>query len=186
MLDVRATIRDGAMARWECMEIRTARPDDYDRIGQLTVDAYRDINPHAMGGDYDQELRDVSARVRDCVVLVAVDDGDVVGSVTYVPGPNTSMSEFDDADAAGIRMLAVAVDRQGAGAGSALTQACLDRARAEGRRKIVLHSTELMKVARAMYERRGFRRAEDRDVWFAEPPFSPDEPLHLIAYVLEL
>lgn len=168
------------------MKIRDARPDDYEQIGQLTVDAYNDINPHAMGGGYDEELRDVARRARDCAVLVAVDDGDVVGAVTYVPGPDTSLSEFDDADAAGIRMLAVAPHRQGAGAGAALTQACLDRARAEGRRKIVLHSTDLMKVARAMYERRGFVRAEDRDVWFAEPPFSADEPLHLIAYVLEL
>jgi predicted N-acetyltransferase YhbS len=168
------------------MEIRVARPDDYAAIGELTVDAYSAINPHAMRGDYDEELRDVSRRAKDCVVFVAVDDGEVIGSVTYVPGPGTPMSEFDDADAAGIRMLAVAVRRQGAGAGRALTDACIARARGDGRRKIVLHSTELMKVARAMYERLGFRRAVDRDAWFSDPPFSADEPLHLIAYVLEL
>ncbi|HSB84753.1 MAG TPA: GNAT family N-acetyltransferase [Ilumatobacteraceae bacterium] len=168
------------------MQIRVARPDDYDVIGDLTVDAYSAINPHAMRGDYDEELRDVSSRAKECVVLVAVDRGEVIGSVTYVPGPDTPMSEFDDPDAAGIRMLAVAVRRQGAGAGRALTDACIERARRDGRKRIVLHSTELMTVARAMYERSGFARAIERDAWFSDPPFSEDEPLHLIAYVLEL
>lgn len=156
------------------MQIREARPEEYAAIGQLTVEAYESINPHAMGGGYDDELRDVAQRVEECAVLVAVDaDGAVVGSVTYVPGPHTSFSEFDDADAAGIRMLAVDVTRQGSGAGRALTDACIDRARAEGRGKIVLHSTDRMTVARAMYERRGFVRAPDRDAVFSDPPFDP-------------
>ena len=169
------------------MEIRAARPEDHEAIGQLTVDAYESVNPHAMKGDYDEELRAVAERTKECVVLVAVDDeGAVLGSVTYVPGPDTAMSEFDDLDAAGIRMLAVAIDRQGSGAGRALTEACIERARAAGRRKIVLHSTESMTVARAMYERRGFGRAPDRDVWVTDPPFLEAEPLHLLAYVLDL
>lgn len=169
------------------MLIREARPEDYAAIGELTVHAYESINPHAVGGGYDEELRDVASRVKDCVVLVAVDDdGTVLGSVTYVPGPGTSFSEFDDEDGASIRMLAVDVTRQGSGAGGALTDACVALARAEGRGKIVLHSTDLMTVARAMYERRGFVRDLERDVYFAEPPFSPAEPLHLMAYVLTL
>lgn len=169
------------------MQIREARPEDFAAIGELTVTAYESINPHAMGGGYDEELRDVAPRVKECVVFVAEDDdGAVIGSVTYVPGPHTTFSEFDDADAAGIRMLAVDVTRQGSGAGRALTEACIARARAEGRGKIVLHSTDRMTVARAMYERRGFVRDIDRDVWFAEPPFDVGEPLHLMAYVLAL
>jgi predicted N-acetyltransferase YhbS len=168
------------------MDIREARPEDYAAIGNLTVEAYAAISPHAMGGNYDEELRDVAARVKECVVFVAVDGDEVIGSVTYVPGPHTAFSEFDDEDAAGIRMLAVSVARQGAGAGAALTAACIDRARADGRRQIVLHSTDRMTVARAMYERRGFVRTVDRDVIFDGPPFSKEEPLHLLAYVLRL
>jgi predicted N-acetyltransferase YhbS len=169
------------------MEIRVARPDDHDAIGDLTVDAYNGVNPHAMRGDYDAELRDVAARVAECTVFVAIDeDGTVIGSVTYVPGPHTSFSEFTDEDAAGIRMLAVDTARQGRGAGSALTEACIAQARLDGKRRLVLHSTELMRTARAMYARRGFRRDVDRDVWFDQEPFSPDEPFHLMAYVLDL
>jgi predicted N-acetyltransferase YhbS len=169
------------------VQIREAQPGDYAAIGDLTVHAYESINPHAIGGGYDEELRDVASRVKECAVFVAVDDdGVVVGSVTYVPGPHTSFSEFEDADAVGIRMLAVDVARQGSGAGRTLTDACIARARQEGRGKIVLHSTDRMTVARAMYERRGFVRDLDRDVVFTEPPFDRAEPLHLMAYVLAL
>jgi ribosomal protein S18 acetylase RimI-like enzyme len=168
------------------MEIREARPADYEAIGDLTVAAYVAVNPHAMRGDYDRELRDVASRVTDCVVLVAVDGDGVLGSVTYVPGPGTALSEFGDDDAAGMRMLAVDPSRQRSGAGRALTEACIELARNAGRRILVLHTTAPMVVAQAMYERRGFVRAPGRDMWFAEEPFSTAEPLHLIAYELRL
>jgi ribosomal protein S18 acetylase RimI-like enzyme len=96
------------------------------------------------------------------------------------------MSEFADPDAAGLRMLAVGPQFQGAGAGRALTEACIARARGEGRRRIVLHSTPVMEVARAMYERLGFVATPGLDLFVTRPPYSDDEPLRLIAYVLEL
>jgi ribosomal protein S18 acetylase RimI-like enzyme len=169
------------------MKIRVARPDEYDAIGTLTVEAYRDLTGGAALGEYEDELYAVADRAVDCAVLVAVDDDDIVlGAVTYVPGPAAGMSEFADADAAGIRMLAVAPMQQGNGVGRALTEACIARARSDGRHKIVLHSTEVMTVARSMYERLGFVAAPERDVWFTEPPYSVDRPLHLIGYVLNL
>ena len=94
------------------------------------------------------------------------------------------MSEFSDPDAAGIRMLAVEPERQGAGAGRALTLACIERARGDGRHRIVLHSTPVMTVARGMYERLGCVREPARDEWIADPPHY--EPVHLMGYVLHL
>ncbi len=169
------------------MEVRLARPDEFDVIGDLTVEAYAALADHDLLGDYEDELRDVAARAVDCEVLVAVDDhGTVLGSVTYVPGPHTALSEFADVDAAGIRMLAVGQAHQGLGAGRALTEACIERARRQGRGKIVLHSTELMKVARTMYERLGFVADVERDVWVTDPPFTEVAPFHLVGYVLSL
>ena len=170
------------------MEVRLARPEEHEAIGQLTVEAYAALaGDEDVLGDYEHELRDVANRASDCDVLVAVGDHqELLGAVTYVPGPGTALSEFADPDAAGIRMLAVAPDHQGAGVGRALTKACISRARGDGRSKIVLHSTDLMKVARAMYEKLGFVAAPQRDVFFTEPPFTEAQPLHLIAYVLTL
>lgn len=169
------------------MEIRPARPDEFDEVGQITVEAYRAIVDDALLDDYEDELRDVAARAADCAVLIAVDDRDtVVGAVTYVPGADTALSEFSDSDAAGIRMLAVRPERQGEGVGRALTEACISTARAASRSSIVLHSTPTMAVARGMYERMGFVARPDLDEWVSAPPFSAEEPLHLIAYVMTL
>ena len=156
------------------MEIRIVRPDEHERLGEITVVAYRAIYPpHANEDleDYEAELRDVAGRAAGADVLVAVDgDGVVLGGVTYVPAPSSPSAEFDEPDAAGIRMLAVALEAQGRGVGEALTRACIDRAVAAGRGQIVLHSTEWMTTAHRIYERLGFRRDPSLD-WEVEDAF---------------
>jgi GNAT superfamily N-acetyltransferase len=141
------------------MKIRPVRPDEYDKLGEITVAAYAAIDADALDDGYDEELRDVAGRVRDAEVIVAVDeDGTLLGGVTYVPGPNSATAEFTDLDAAGIRMLAVDPAAQRRGVGAALSRACLDRARDTGKAQVVLHSTDRMTTAHRLYERLGFAR----------------------------
>jgi GNAT superfamily N-acetyltransferase len=152
------------------MRIRPVRPPEYAVLGELTVAAYAALD--RPGGipfdDYADELRGVAARTEQADTLVAVDDGGrVLGGVTYIPGPGSRWAEFDDADAAGIRMLAVAPEAQGRGIGEALSRACIDRARVEGRRQVLLHSTDWMPGAHRLYERLGFIRDEAMDQEFA-------------------
>jgi ribosomal protein S18 acetylase RimI-like enzyme len=85
-----------------------------------------------------------------------------------------------------VRHLAVDPNYQGRGAGRALVDACLERARALGRRRVILHSTPMMEVARAMYARRGFVADPARDMVVTEEPFSEEHPLLIMAYVLDL
>ena len=66
-------------------------------------------------------------------------------------------------DAAGIRMLVVDEHARGRGVGRALTEACIERARASGLAEVVLHTTKPMRVAHEMYERMGFIRAPELD-----------------------
>ena len=152
------------------------RPDEYAAVGDLTVAAYAAVYPDSDLGreeirSYEAELRDVATRAAGADVLVAVGgDGQLLGAVTYVPGPSSPLAEFDEPGAAGIRMLAVAPDAQGRGVGEALTRACIDRATAAGRDAIVLHSTEWMTTAHRLYERLGFRRDPGLD-WEAGPGF---------------
>jgi GNAT superfamily N-acetyltransferase len=169
------------------MLIRPVRPEECEALGLLTVRAYRQLAGDLPLGDYEQVLSNVAARLVDCDILVAVNDDDVLmGGVTYVPGPHTSMSEFDDEGAAGVRHLAVDPSQQGSGAGRALIDAVIAHARVERRARLRLHSTQPMVVARAMYERLGFVRAEQFDLFFSGAPYSEHEPLHLISYVLDL
>jgi GNAT superfamily N-acetyltransferase len=169
------------------MEIRPIQLDECEELGRLTVRSYRHLSGGEPLGPYEEVLADVNGRLEECEVLVAVDDsGQLMGGVTYVPGPATSMSEFSDEDAAGIRHLAVDPARQGSGAGRALVEACIARAREQRRARLRLHSTPLMARARAMYQRRGFVRAPEFDVFFTGESSSNEEPLHLMSYVLEL
>ncbi len=178
----RCTQRPGSV---RSVEIRAIAPSEHDRLGEITVAAFRSLTRGRPLGSYEDRLRDVAGRVAECVVLVALaDDGSVIGGVTYVPHSRTTMSEFDDDDAAGMRMLAVDPERQRAGAGRSLTLACIDRARSDGLRRFLLHSTPEMTVAQGMYERLGFQRCADRDEWVIDPP--NDEPVHLMGYVLHL
>ena len=69
--------------------------------------------------------------------------------------------------------------RRGRGIGRLLTEECIRRARAAACPAIGLHTTELMAVARAMYERMGFVRAPERD-------FHPIPEIRVMGYRLNL
>jgi len=168
------------------MQIRPIRDEECAELGEITVRAYRQLIDGASFGSYEDELRDVATHAALCEVLVCVEGDTVLGGVTFVPGPGTTMSEFHDPNAAGIRLLAVDPRHQGLGAGRALVDACLARARSLGRERVVLHSTPLMDVARAMYQRRGFIPDPAHDLRVTEAPFSEESPLLIMAFVLEL
>lgn len=143
--------------------VREARLADYDDVARVTVDAYRALRGGPLGG-YERALRDVATRAAAGTVLVAVVGDELCGAVAYVPGPHTEMSEFSDLDACGLRMLAVDPARQGHGAGRALVEACVQRGRTDGRRRVLLHSTAEMVIAHHLYDTLGFRRDLARDV----------------------
>jgi GNAT superfamily N-acetyltransferase len=162
------------------VDIRPVRPSEHERLGALTRAAYATLFDDLDADGYGAELEDVAGRADHALVLVAVDGGDgLVGGVTYVGGPGTPMSEFTDAEAAGIRMLAVDPARHGGGVGRRLVEACIARARADDRRRVILHTLPVMEAARHLYEDLGFARDESLDV--------PVESVGvLLAYRLEL
>ena len=153
------------------MHIRPIEPDEYARLGALTVDAYTKLEGHVPEPEYEEELADVRARAEapSTVVLVAVDDDDrVLGGVTYIANGDSPFAEYDLTGAAAIRMLAVDRTVQRSGAGEALVRACVDRARAAGCTWLVLHSTPWMTGAHALYLKLGFVRDESLD-WDVNP-----------------
>jgi ribosomal protein S18 acetylase RimI-like enzyme len=163
------------------IEIRAARPDEHEVLGEIVVEAYRDLG--ALHGDegYATELRDVAARVATAVVLVAADavTGRLLGCATYVPGAASPLAEELGPGEAAIRMLAVDPAATGRGAGTALTEACLDRARADGFDRVVLHSLPMMEGAQRIYLRAGFRHVRERD-------WAPIPGLLLLCFVADL
>ncbi len=162
--------------------VRPVRPEEYAPLGELTVAAYRtlpDVWPDAQQ-TYNDELRDVATRDRVSCVLVAVGpDGGLLGGVTYVRGPDDPFSEELREGEAGIRMLAVDPACHRRGVGRALVEACMERARSGGRRRIVLHTGHWMAAAKHLYEALGFEREPALD-------FTPVPGIDLLAYAIDL
>lgn len=160
------------------LEIRPVAPSEVDQAGDVTLAAYRSLPGQVIGGAYAADLRDVGARTTGATVLVAVENGGVLGCVTLVDDPSSPWSESLVAGEVGIRMLGVDPSARGRGIGRALLTACLVRARALGAVRAVLHSTPAMTVAHRIYGRVGFERTPGRDIVL------PD--FHLMAFTLEL
>jgi ribosomal protein S18 acetylase RimI-like enzyme len=150
--------------------IREARSDEYAEAGDVTAAAYEEfVRPEdADWRAYVEELRDVRSRAGRAVVLVAADDADesdgrILGTLTL------ELSSRIDADspplpddAAHVRMLGVLPEARRLGVARSLMEEAERRARAAGKRRLTLHTTERMKAAQAMYDSLGFSRAPDR------------------------
>ncbi|WP_020661885.1 GNAT family N-acetyltransferase [Amycolatopsis benzoatilytica] len=150
------------------IQIRPARPDEFDAVGEVTVEAYRVEGFFEVDAEYEAKLRDVAGRAEHAELLVAVDpDGQVMGSVAVVQ-PGSALAEISSPGELEFRMLAVAAAARGRGIGEALTRTVLDRGRELGVGKVVLSSLNVMRTAHRLYGRIGFRRVPERD-WHPHP-----------------
>jgi ribosomal protein S18 acetylase RimI-like enzyme len=148
------------------LEVRDVRPEELAEAGAVTVAAYAEF---VRAGDADweayvQELRDVATRAARAVVLVAAVEPDgILGTITLELSSRID-DDFEslEPDRAHVRMLAVRPDVRRRGVARALMEACTDRARAAGKSRLTLHTTERMVAAQAMYQRLGFARSEDQ------------------------
>jgi ribosomal protein S18 acetylase RimI-like enzyme len=144
------------------------RAGEHDRAGRLVVAAYSALPGAHMSGGYANELADVARRAAQAEVLVAVHEESLLGCVTFVPDGTNRWAEKLQEGEASIRMLAVDPALQGRGAGWALVDACVNRARDLGRLAVFLHSTPSMTAAHRLYFRAGFMRVPERD-WLPVP-----------------
>jgi GNAT superfamily N-acetyltransferase len=162
------------------MTIRDVLAAEHAALGDLTVRAYAQLPGRPTSNGYAAKLRDVASRARDAEVLVAVaDDGRLLGGATYVGDPASPWAEFTASDEACFRMLAVAPEAQGGGVGGALIEACVERARRDGKGRLSLLTTPNMTAAHRLYERFGFRRAPESDIIV-------EDGLQLRSYALDL
>jgi GNAT superfamily N-acetyltransferase len=164
--------------------VRVALPGEYADVGRVTAEGYHadDLLRRPDGlidNDYEERLTDAGRRADEAQLLVAVDAGQVIGTVTWCPPSSPWRELATRPDQAEFRMLSVAAAGRRRGVGRALVNACLDRAGAQGMREVLISSLPQMTAAHALYREFGFVRAPELD-------HSPKPHVHLWALRLNL
>ena len=147
------------------IEVRRALPAEYDEAGWVTALAYREFVRPEDGdwNDYLDRIADVRDRAGRTVVLVAVEDGRILGSATLEVEGRTEEGEPPvPPDEAHLRMLGVHPDARRRGIARMLMDASVEEARRAGKRRLTLNTTRRMRAAQSMYEALGFERLDDR------------------------
>ncbi len=154
--------REGEAAAPGGLAVRPVRPGERAAAAALVERAYAEYGAR-MAPDAWAGLRGaVRAALADpgaAEWLVAERDGEVLGSVfLYPPAADAYAGLAGQAPWPELRLLAVAPEARGLGAGRALMEACVARARDAGARGLGLHTSESMTAARALYASMGFVR----------------------------
>jgi ribosomal protein S18 acetylase RimI-like enzyme len=147
------------------IEVREATPGEYDAAGRVTADSYREFVRENDDDwrSYLDRIADVAGRADRTAIMVAVEEGRLLGSATLeLDGRTEPESEPVPPGEAHIRMLGVAPDARRRGVARLLMAACEDRARAAGRTRMTLNTTQRMEAAQRMYASLGYEREPDR------------------------
>ena len=143
------------------LEIRDAREDELTAMLEVTKESYeefRDGSPDGFWDAYMANIEEAILRAHDSERIAAFLDGKPVASVLLCRKPLRG----DDPE---IRLLAVLPAFRGRGIARQLMEECELRVSRMGTRRVALHSTHLMSVARQWYERSGYRRYEAIDFY---------------------
>ena len=163
------------------MLVRDARADELDQVASMMRDAYLEYQAHFPADvweRYARNIMDVRSRLDVSELIVAERNGHVVGSVALYPNVVNAEQGWPPGWA-GVRLLAVDPDARGQGIGRVLMDECLRRSRQRRSPAVGLHTSDIMKVARGLYERMGFVRAPEFD-------FNPGSGWVVMAYRLDL
>ncbi|AMM50562.1 acetyltransferase [Rufibacter sp. DG15C] len=152
--------------------IRPALPSEFKALGQLMVQVYSQLDGFPKPEEqpaYYQLLANIGdfTQKPGVELLVAISEqGDLAGGVVFfhdMQHYGSGGTATQEKNAAGFRLLAVGPDARGKGVGKLLTQACIQKTRDTGHRQLIIHSTKAMQTAWDMYEKLGFKRAEELD-----------------------
>jgi ribosomal protein S18 acetylase RimI-like enzyme len=151
------------------VHVRPATPDDLEDVAGIAVDAYLAAHQLDDGPDgaYGRVLGDAAARMREAVLLVAVRQDSIVGTVT-ICAEGSPFREIGQDGEVEFRFLAVAPSAWGSGVGTALIDACENHAREVGASRLAICVRDTNEGAMAMYLKHGFTRIPERD-WCPVP-----------------
>jgi ribosomal protein S18 acetylase RimI-like enzyme len=161
------------------IHIRPAKESEFLSTGKLLVKVYSNLEGFPSSKDqpeYYQMLLNIGEATKkpNTELLVAVTEMDeILGAVVYFSDMisyGSGGTATQEKNASGFRLLAVDSASRGLGVGKQLTLACIAMTKKDANQQLIIHSTEFMKIAWAMYEKMGFERSEDLDFMQKELP----------------
>lgn len=131
-------------------------PADTAAVNALAVAAFSQYQArYSDWPAFAKNLANTAALADHGEFIVAEAEGHIVGAVAYI-GPNKPKSACFEQAWPIMRMLVVSPAARGRGVGRMLAQECIGRARRDKAEVFALHTTPMMEVALAMYQRMGF------------------------------
>jgi ribosomal protein S18 acetylase RimI-like enzyme len=142
--------------------VRSARPDELDAVGELTVAGFS-VGPYPPDAGRRAVLADAAGRAATADVRVAVDgSGDLLGTATLAAG-GTEHARFAAPDELELRLLAVSPAARRRGVGATLLADAFEQARDRGFARLVLDTGARNAPAQRLYHRAGFSRLPERE-----------------------
>jgi len=147
------------------VDVRDAHSGEFGQIGDLRVAAYQADGFLSAASGYADTLR-VLGMDGTGEILAAVDDGNILGTVTLVTWPHGGEVLRNPGEGE-VRALAVAAAARGRGIGRALLAAVMRRAAIREVRELLLLTQPEMRAAQRLYAEAGFQRLPHRDYEYA-------------------
>lgn len=146
----------------DLVRIRAARQEEYEVLVELAIRAYQEYSSEFSEEGwlrYQESIRSAICEPSEVTKLVAVLHDALVGLILLYPPYEVEIhGHLLRNDYPEFRFLAVDPARRNCGAGARLIEACESLAAEMGFARLSLHTTNMMKTAKQMYERRGFER----------------------------
>jgi ribosomal protein S18 acetylase RimI-like enzyme len=150
----------------ENIDIHPVRESEFAAAGEATARAYREFERPEWPGyaAYVARIADIAERAHVATVLVAVVDGVIAGSATLELTERIRPSSTGPLapDEAHLRMVGVSPEYRGRGIARQLVNACIDLARAAGKRRLTLDTAPVMVAAQRLYASMGFTPTPER------------------------
>jgi len=147
--------------------IRALRDEDVPAVSALCLAAYATAGHFDANDAYAASVRDVAGRRGHGDLLIAEEDGVIVGAVMLCSS-DSEYAEVSRADEMEFRFLAVDPQRWGQGIGERLVMACEEQAHACGIPAMTICVIDINAAAHRFYERLGYSRLPERD-WQPRP-----------------
>ena len=151
-------------------EIRNASIDELDEVVDVVISAYleyAEFIPDERWDRYVDNIKNIRAKLKEAEIVVVIQHRIIVGSATFYPKHKREIDKSDlvwPNDWTAIRLVAVHPEKRMQGIGKMLMDECITRSRDQSATAVGLHTTSLMSVAAAMYEKMGFVRVPEFDL----------------------